>query len=97
VRTVAHSAWKEIVAVGKLFDEEAEGLEWTVFRVGGLANGEGDAVATYIGAEGATTSVHRIGIAKWLVEQVETDDGEWVRQKPLICSKDVIKWWSLRP
>lgn len=95
VWTIVHSAWKEIVAVGRLFDEEAEGLDWTVYRVGGLGNGpEGNVVATYVGAPGSTWSVERADIVKWLVEQVESIEPKYAREKPYLSSPGMKwSWW----
>jgi hypothetical protein len=87
---------EEIVAVGRVFDEEAEGLDWTVYRVGGLANGEeGEVRATYVGEKGAASSVNRKDVAKWLVEQIESVEPQFVGQKPLISSPGV-SWLQLR-
>lgn len=49
IKTFVNSIYKEIVAVGKLFDEEAEDLDWTIYRIGGLTNDRGVLTATYIG------------------------------------------------
>lgn len=90
---IVHSAWREIVAVGKLFDEEAQGLDWTVYRVGGLGNGpKGNVIATYVGAPRSIGSVERADIAKWLVQQVELPEPQYVREKPYLCSPE-MKWW----
>jgi hypothetical protein len=41
VWTLAHNAWKNIVAVGKFFDgiKKEDGILWTMFRLGGVVNG----------------------------------------------------------
>ena len=39
--TVAHHAWQEFVNIGRVFEDEAQDLDWTVFRVGWLVPGEG--------------------------------------------------------
>jgi len=88
VRLLAPSAYHEIVGVGKLFDDEAAQLQWTMFRVGGLANGDGDVVATTIGGQGYSPAVRRGGVAAWLVEQCGKEEPEYLREKPLLCSTD---------
>lgn len=97
VWSVAHSAWKEVVSVGKVFDEEADGLDWTLFRVAGLANGEDvNVTTTHVNGPGFAMSINRAGIAKWLVDQVESEEPQFVGEKPYICTKG-IKPWDVRP
>jgi hypothetical protein len=101
VRAFAHSAWRSFVEVAAAFDElgaeEGAGVDWTLFRVGGLGDGaEGEVVATYVGGEGYRSVVNRADIAKWVVEQVETDEARWVGKKPLLCSA-AAGLWSWRP
>jgi nucleoside-diphosphate-sugar epimerase len=91
----AHAAWRSFVEVAAAFDEGADGLDWTLFRVGGLGDGaEGDVVATYIGGDGYRSVVNRADIAKWVVEQVEMDEPQWVGKRPLLCSRtaSLLSW-----
>jgi hypothetical protein len=93
VRAFAHGAWRSEVEIGAAFDElpkegEEGALQWTLFRVGGLGDGEeGEVEATYVGGEGYTSVVNRADIAKWVVEQVEMEEPQWVGKRPLLCSK----------
>lgn len=52
--------WTETVAAGKVFDKEADGLDWTVvtvYRVGGVGNGpEGEVTAIYVNGSGFSSS-----------------------------------------
>jgi hypothetical protein len=98
VWTVAHSAWKSMVNIGEAFSNEGDGLEWTVFRVGGLADGEespeGDVLATVVGGAGYSATVRRADVARWVVRQCdgyekrgEGKETEWAGQMPLLCSR----------
>jgi hypothetical protein len=95
VRTLAKDAWRSIIEIAAAFDDDADGLDWTLYRVGGLGNGpEGDVIATYIGGEGYNSTVNRADVAKWLVEQVERDEPQFVGKRPLLCSKTagLLSW-----
>ena len=90
---VANAAYNEIVAVGKVFDDEAGGLDWTLYRVGGLGIGSDTKVtATYVGWPEYASSVNRLGIAKWLVEQLESSEPQYLHEKPCLCTSSVRMW-----
>ena len=87
LRLFANKAWSEVVAVGRQLDEEASDLEWTMYRIGILSNKDGvTRAATYIGQDGWVLDTYRPGIAKWLVDELEKAQPEWVRQKPTLYS-----------
>jgi hypothetical protein len=79
--------WKEIVNVGKAFDEDAKDLDWTVYRLGLVKNGPDGAVATtYPGEDDFVSFVNRNELAGWLLEQSEKEVPQFVHEKPAICS-----------
>jgi hypothetical protein len=102
VRTVANSSWKSIINIGNVFTQDAEGLQWTLYRVGGLADGEeSEVIVTSVGGEGYTSAVRRADAARWLVTQCDEygKDGKEVKfvgEMPLLCSKGTTLF-SWRP
>lgn len=78
--------------MAETFEKEGEGIFWTIFRVGGLADGEeGEVVETSVGGAGYTGSVRRADVARWLVGQCEkyqegVEGGQWDKEMPLLCS-----------
>jgi hypothetical protein len=88
IRTIAHSVWKELIAVGKLFDAEASDLQWTILRVGRLLDEESKVVATYVGEGGWNMNTSRPGTADWILGEVEKDgSGEWVKKRPALSNR----------
>ncbi|KAJ0419799.1 NAD(P)-binding protein [Aspergillus carlsbadensis] len=82
-----NSAWKNLVEVGKTFDEHATGLEWTLFRVGFLKDqGPGKIVQGYVGDGKLGMGVSRVDVARWVVGQAGKDEAEYVGDKPGISS-----------
>ncbi|KAL2837603.1 NAD(P)-binding protein [Aspergillus pseudodeflectus] len=82
-----NSAWKNLVEVGKTFDEHAGGLEWTLFRVGFLKDqGPAKIVQGYIGDGKLGMGVNRVDVARWVVGQASRDKAENVGDKPGISS-----------
>ncbi|KAJ5414393.1 hypothetical protein N7509_001020 [Penicillium cosmopolitanum] len=89
IRIIVNSAYKDIVSVGKLFNTEAtnDGLDWTIFRLGFLANGAPQSSkAGYVGKNGWVLKNQRADIATWLVDEVEKDNSEWIKKMPAIWS-----------
>jgi NAD(P)-dependent dehydrogenase (short-subunit alcohol dehydrogenase family) len=82
-----NSAWKNLVEVGKTFDEYAGGLEWTLFRVGFLKDqGPAKIVQGYVGDGKLGMGVNRVDVARWVVGQASRDKAENVGDKPGISS-----------
>ncbi|KAL6233053.1 hypothetical protein BDW75DRAFT_246814 [Aspergillus navahoensis] len=82
-----NSAWKNLIAVGQTFDEHADGLEWTLFRVGFLKNdGPGKIVQGYVGDGTLGMGVNRVDVARWVVEQAGREKAQNVGDKPGISS-----------
>ncbi|KAL3451496.1 NAD(P)-binding protein [Aspergillus insuetus] len=83
-----NSAWKNLIDVGRTFDEHATGLEWTLFRVGFLKDqGPGKIVQGYVGDGKLGMGVNRVDIARWVVEQAGKYKAENVGDKPGISSE----------
>jgi hypothetical protein len=87
LRLIANSVYNEMIAIGKLFAEEAKDLDWTMYRVGGLSNAEGEIVVSYVGDKDYSLRVYRPDIAGWIVEQLEKEVPEYVRERPALSSR----------
>ncbi|KAK9775108.1 putative NmrA family protein [Seiridium cardinale] len=84
---MAHNVWKTIIGISKVFDEEGNDIDWTLFRVGFLANGPPmKAVDGYVGDGTVGMYLRRADIAEWTLSQAEKSPPQWVRQKPGISS-----------
>lgn len=87
LRLVMNAVWQEVVAIGKLLDEEAQDLHWTMYRVGWLKNEDGvTRAAKFVGEGDWNLSTFRPGIVKWNLDQIEKGVSEWVREKPALYS-----------
>ncbi|PYH75694.1 hypothetical protein BO82DRAFT_437210 [Aspergillus uvarum CBS 121591] len=87
LRVLGHSAWRNFIEVARAFDEDAEDLEWKLFRVGFLKDqGPGWVVEGYVGDGALGLGVNRCDVARWVVEQAALDQAEHVRDKPGISS-----------
>jgi hypothetical protein len=85
---IGRSTWKEVVNIGKTFDEDAKDLDWTIYRLGLVVNGEDAPVqTTHVGSGTWKTSINRNQLAGWLLEQSEKAQAEHVHEKPLLCTK----------
>ncbi|RDW86615.1 NAD(P)-dependent oxidoreductase [Aspergillus mulundensis] len=84
-----NSAWRNLVEVGRTFDEQATGLEWTLFRVGFLKDrddGPGRIVQGYVGDGRLGMGVNRVDVARWVVGQAGKERAENVGDKPGLSS-----------
>jgi len=102
IRIMAPGARVEIMNIKKSFldDLEIRGgdgaeyvpLEWTLFRLNLLNDGEqeNEACAGYVRQEGWGANLTRKQLADWLVTQVETPrtDRQWVRKLPALWGRD---------
>jgi putative NADH-flavin reductase len=86
VATLAPRAYADIVAIGEVFRNKGEELDWTIVRVPILTNGDNtEVVAGYTGDGRIGTTLARKGFAAFAVEEVE--GRAWVQERPLISSK----------
>jgi hypothetical protein len=102
IRIMAPGARVEIMNIKKNFLDDLEvhasndgkhvPLEWTLFRLNLLNDGEQEegACAGYVRQEGWGANITRKQLADWLVTQVETPKAErqWVRKLPAVWGKD---------
>jgi putative NADH-flavin reductase len=94
VYLIARSAYRNILGVAKVFEEEGQGLDWTIFRIAGIPgesdeeswkkDREQDAVAGAVADGKWGMTVKRSALARWLVDAAEGDGKEWVRKMPTI-------------
>jgi hypothetical protein len=60
-------------------------IKWTLFRVGGLTNGEKRPVeATFLGTGKDGMWISRASVAEWVMEEAIQE--KWVRRIPYICN-----------
>ncbi|KAI2625644.1 NmrA family protein [Hypoxylon sp. NC1633] len=90
VWAIAHRVWKTIRGISKVFDEEGEGIDWTLFRVGFLRSGDRLRVIDgYVGDETLGMSLRRADIAEWTLAQAEKSPPEFVHDRPGLSSVNV--------
>jgi len=83
VATLAHTAYEDVVAIGKTIRTQGNDLDWTIVRVP-LLSGSDDKnfVAGYVGDGKTGTCLARAGFASFVVQELEKN--EWVKKAPLI-------------
>ncbi|KAL2849815.1 hypothetical protein BJY01DRAFT_233462 [Aspergillus pseudoustus] len=91
VRIFANRAYQNIVNLANLFDNGADGIDWTVFRIAMIPGNsdeeswrkdreDGEAFVGPVGAKGWTLSQTRSALARWLVDAAEGGAEEWSRR-----------------
>lgn len=92
VRLLFNRGWRNMVEVGRFFDTvPVEDIDWTVYRVGLLLNGETQAATDgYLGDGKTTSSIRRSELAKWLVTQITSDESKWIGQKPVVSTSSKV-------
>ncbi|KAA1475396.1 NAD(P)-binding protein [Dentipellis sp. KUC8613] len=84
IATLAHSAYRDIVAVGDVIRADEE-LVWTIPRVPILTNSDNrEVVAGYAGDAKMGPTVARVAFAAFVVQELERN--AWARKAPIICS-----------
>ncbi|KAF4458528.1 hypothetical protein FALBO_14732 [Fusarium albosuccineum] len=95
VRTLAGSAYKTIIGISEVFENDAQGLDWTIFRIAGIPGGsdkeswekdreDGKAFVGWLGEKGWSFSQKRGALARWLVDSVESGLPDWVGKMPFV-------------
>lgn len=90
--------WRNVVNVGKLFENEAEGVDWTVFRVAGIPGGadadswrkdrgDGETFVGWVGKPGWSIWQRRGALARWLVDAAEGGAEELVGKMPAVSRR----------
>ncbi|KAJ5757621.1 uncharacterized protein N7511_006315 [Penicillium nucicola] len=78
--------YQEMIAIGKTISTSSEDIQWGLFRVGGLTNGEEAPVeATHLGSGLDKTWISRSSVARWVFN--EAIEGKWVGKLPYICNQ----------
>ncbi|XXH04742.1 hypothetical protein Hte_011164 [Hypoxylon texense] len=86
----AHRVWKTVIDISKVFDEEGQDIDWTLFRVGFLANGPRLRVVDgYVGDGTLGMYLRRADIAEWTLAQADKSPPEFVHQKPGLGSVNI--------
>ncbi|KAH7143486.1 hypothetical protein EDB81DRAFT_934753 [Dactylonectria macrodidyma] len=92
---VAHFGWRTARAMARVFEESAEGLDWTVFRIAGIPGAsdektwkedreDGDSFEGWIGQTGWSTHQKRAALARWLVDAAEDGKTRWIGKMPAV-------------
>lgn len=90
MKLFSSAQYQEMVSVGKaissLSDTNTDGIQWGIFRIGGLTNKEEAPVnATYLGSGLDNTWISRASVARWVLNEVV--ERNWVGKMPYICNK----------
>jgi putative NADH-flavin reductase len=87
LKVALNSVYTEVVATGKLLDDEAQDLDWTMYRVGNLSNDTGvTKAANNVGEGDWSLTTFRPDVATWLLDQIEKETPEYVHEKPALHS-----------
>jgi len=83
VATLAHTAYEDIVAIGKTIRTQGDDLDWTIVRVPLLSGSDDKSfVVGYVGDGKTGIRLARAGFASFVVQELENN--EWVKKAPLI-------------
>lgn len=106
VCVVAHFGWRTARAIGRVFDESAGDLDWTVYRIAGIPGDydeaswkedreDGEAFEGWIGQKGWSANQKRAALARWLVDAAEDGKPQWIRKMPAVSRlAGSTKWKS---
>ncbi|KAK6832900.1 hypothetical protein PG987_007594 [Apiospora arundinis] len=85
---LAHEIWKTVVDIAAFFDAEGgDDIDWTLFRVGYLANGPPmKVIEGYVGDGTVGMYLRRADIAEWTLAQASKDRPSFVHEKPGLSS-----------
>ncbi|KAL3430024.1 mediator complex subunit 27-domain-containing protein [Aspergillus tetrazonus] len=97
IRIFAHSAYANVRAIGDAFEQHADGLDWTVFRIAAIPGNhdeeswrtdreDADVFVGWVGEKGWTPSQKRGALARWLVDAAEGGADEWSSSSPSTSS-----------
>ncbi|KFY81646.1 hypothetical protein V500_11223 [Pseudogymnoascus sp. VKM F-4518 (FW-2643)] len=103
MRLFASAIYRCIHNVAQAFEEEASGIDWTIFRIAQIP-GESDEASWkkdrelgelftgWVGEEGWSSSVARSGLARWLADAAEGGADRWVGKMPAISCPSKPEW-----
>ncbi|RTE80871.1 hypothetical protein BHE90_004575 [Fusarium euwallaceae] len=95
VRLIAGGAYRTIINISQTFEEDAKGLDWTIYRIAGIPGGsdneswkkdreDGKAFVGWVGETGWAMSQKRGALARWLVDAVEGGLADWTGKMPAV-------------
>lgn len=95
MRTLVNRLYHTMRNIKAKFEEEASDLDWTMFRIAAIPGesdeeswrrdrDDGEVFAGMVGEKGWTSSIKRAALARWLVDELENNDGRWTRKVPAV-------------
>lgn len=94
VRLLIPAAYQCMRSIARVFQDEAQDLDWTVFRIGVIMGGHDESSwrkgrenathAGYVGDPFWKIWTNRSGLARWLVDVIEDGQGQWVGKSPAV-------------
>lgn len=102
VRLFAGSAYRTVHGIASVFQEEADGLDWTVYRIAMIPGGHDEESwkkdredipihAGYVAKPGWQVYIRRGALARWLVDCAEGGATEWIGKLPAISKSNIAK------
>ncbi|KZL68292.1 NmrA family protein, partial [Colletotrichum tofieldiae] len=89
---LANNLYRTMINLAGVFEQEAQSLDWTIFRITGIPgesdeaswrrDREGQLFTGPIGGKGWTSSIKRSALARWLVDAVEGKADAWIGKMP---------------
>lgn len=95
VRFFHSNAYRNILNIAEVFEKEAHGLDWTVYRIAAIPGEsdeaswqrdreDGQTFVGWVGEKGWSISQKRGALARWLVDAAEGGAAEWVGKMPAV-------------
>jgi putative NADH-flavin reductase len=85
IATLAHTAYKDVVAIGDAVQNEGSDLDWTIVRVPVLTDHDcKEFVAGYVGDGLTSMSLSRASFAAFVLNELK--ENNWVRKAPLLSN-----------
>lgn len=102
VRILAGPAYRTVRGIAQVFREEADGLDWTVYRLAFIPGGHDEESwkkdredwpvhAGYVAKPGWQVYTKRGALARWLVDCAESGSSEWVGKMPAVSKSTIAK------
>ncbi|RYP24667.1 hypothetical protein DL765_000394 [Monosporascus sp. GIB2] len=104
VRFIAPKAYQTVQGIANVFKEQAQGLEWIVYRIAGIPGASdeegwrkgresGGVHAGYVGDGTWGFTTNRSALARWLVDAVEDEEGirSWIGKLPAVSGLSASK------
>ncbi|KAH8890439.1 NAD(P)-binding protein [Thozetella sp. PMI_491] len=101
VRLLVPAGYRVMRDIAKVFKDEADGLDWTIYRLAFIPGGDDEASwktdrqhtahAGYVGDGKFKSWMKRAGLARWLVDCVEGEQTKWIGKLPAVSDLGVDK------